>query len=809
MYWIWQDLRYGWRGISKQPAFTALAVIALALGIGAVTAIFTVVDNVLFDPFPYKNTQRVVLITIHDVKEGGMGRGWFSIPEFLDYQEQNRVFEEVIGTGYEDVLYASGEGTEHLNGAYVTPNLFRFLGVPALLGRGIVPEDGKAGAAPVFVMSYKMWRKRYNLDPTMVGRTLVLNGTPRTVVGIMPPRFAHRDADLWMPAVLDRSDPEGQQRRFMFQARLKPGITVQQAEADIEVIAHRLASVYRKDYPKKFTVQIVSWVDYLVRDFRLTLYTLTGVVGLLLLIACSNVANMLLARATAREKEMAIRASLGASRWRLIRQLLIESLLLAMFGATAGCVFAYAGIRALVLVIPEGAIPSESVIQLNLTALLFTLGAAAVTAVLFGLAPALQTAKRQLVEPLRDAHKGVSGGFRNGKLRNALVVLEVALSLTLLVGAGLLMRTFIRLQQVDLGVNLEKVLVGFMPLPKEQYKTAEAKQHFFRRVLARLYAMPGIVAAAETTTVPPYGGIGSEVEISGKTHTEKWDVVFSLCSEGYFRTLGIRLLRGRELSDVDINDARKVAVVNHALVKKFFGEEDPIGRRIKVNVLETEADPPVKDPVFEIVGVMADSKNRGIQEATMAEVFVPYTVTGDFERGILVRTAGEPLGMLTAVQRAIWAVDRNVPLTYTGSLEGYLKSGTYAGPRFSLILLSVFAGVGMVLVAIGTYGVLAYTVSRQTQEIGIRMALGAGGLDVLRMVMWMGARLIGLGVASGLVASVIVNRLIASQIWGVSPYDPVTFCGVVAVVTTVGLAACYFPSRRATRLDPMVALRYE
>jgi putative ABC transport system permease protein len=807
---ILQDLRYGLRGLRTQPSFTILAMMALALGIGSVTTIFSVIDNVLLNPFPYADAKRVALIYIHDVKDSERGgRSFFKTPEFLDYQELNHVFDAVIGGSFQDVLYTGGEGTEQFDGGNVTPNLFRVLGVPALIGRGIVPEDGKPGAPPVFVMSYKMWRKRFSFDPSVLGRTFTLNGIARTLVGIMPPRFTKMGADLWMPIAPDRSDPEARQRYFMLQGHLKPGVTFRDAQADIDVLAHHLAQMYPKDYPKKFTVEVVSWVDWLVRGFRPTLYTLAAAVTLLLLIACSNVANMLLARATAREKEMAIRASLGATRWRLIRQLLMESFLLAVGGAALGCLLSYGGIKALVAAIPDGAIPSEAVIGLNVPVLLFSLGAAVFTALLFGLVPALQTVKRDMAEPLKDSGKGVSGGFRRGKLRSALVLVEVALSLVLLTGAGLLMRSFVALMQVDLGLNPENILVARLPFPHGQYKTAEAKRQFFRPLLQRLAALPGVVAATETSTLPPYGGIGTEVEIHGKTHAEKWNAIFQLCSEGYFPTLGIRLLRGRPLSEAEVNDARKVAVVNQTLVKKFFGQDDPIGQRIKLTMLETEADPPVKDPVFEIVGVVADAKNSGIQDPPRPELFVPYTITGAFERGILVRTSIDPLTMLNSVRREIWALDRNVALTLTGSLNDYLKSFSYSEPRFSLILLSVFASLGLVLVLIGVYSVIAYTVSRQTHEIGIRMALGAGRADVLRMVLWMGARLLGLGLAAGLLASFALTRLIASQLWGVSPHDPVTLCSVVAVVAASGLAACYFPARRATRVDPMIALRYQ
>src|SRR5882672_10324309 len=762
---ILHDLSYGLRGLRNQPAFALMAIVTLALGIGSATTIFSAIQNILLDPFPYTDAQRVVAIQIHDTTSSRPGgRTYYQLPEFLDYKEQNHVFEDVIGGTGDDVLYNSGDGMEQFQGGYVSPNMFRFLGVPALLGRGISPDDAKPGAPPVFVMAYKLWVKRFNQDPTILGKTYVLNGKPTTLVGIMPMRFTKQGADLWMVRAMDRSDPQASRDYWNFQAKLQPGVTIRQAQADIEVIARRLAKVYPKNYPKNFSVQIISWVDSLVGQFRTTLYTIAAAVGLLLLIACSNVANMLLARATAREREMAIRSSLGAGRARLIGQLLTESLLLAVGGAIIGCLFSYAGIKGLVALIPDGLIPREAQIRLNLPVLLFSLAIAVFTAVLFGLAPALQTASQNLVEPLKDSGKGVSGGFRRGRLRSALVVFEVALSLMLLSGAGLLMRSFIRLQQVDLGFNPDNILVARLPFPRGQYKTAAEKQRFYTRLLQRLHALPGVVAATETTSLPPYGGIRSDIDITGKTHSEKWQAMFQLCSEGYFPTLQLRLLRGRTLSEAEVNNARKVAVVNQTLVTKFFGQEDPIGQLIKIEMLENFPENPVKDPVFEIIGVISDAKNQGIQDPPMPEMFVPYTITGAFDRGILVRTSAPPLTMLNSVRREIWAVDANIALTFAGSLQDFMKQFTYAEPRFSLILLGVFAGVGLLLVALGVFSVIAYAVSRQTHEIGIRMALGAGRADVLRMVLRMGLRLLGLGLGVGLLASLGVTRLIATQL---------------------------------------------
>ncbi|MGH9329967.1 MAG: ABC transporter permease [Vicinamibacterales bacterium] len=808
---IWQDVRYGWRSLVRQPSFASLAVLTLALGIGAATTIFSVIQNVLLDPFPYVDAERVVTFQIHDVSSARPGgRNFFQVPEFLDYQEQSHVFEDVIGGTNEDVLQATDDGTEQFVGAVVTANNFRFLGVAPLLGRGLTPDDVKPGAPAVFVMSYKMWLGRYNLDPGVLGRTFVLNGVPTTCVGVMPQRFTKLAADLYRPVVLNRGDPQVNRRFFMFQARLKPGVTYQQAAADVDVIARRLAKVYPDRYPKQFTVLVVGWAESIVGQFKTTLYTLAAAVGLLLLIACSNVGNMLLARGAAREREMAIRLSLGASRLRVVRQLLIESLLLAVCGALVGWLFAYGGIKALVLLIPDGLIPREAAIRLNVPVLIFSLAIAMCTALVFGLAPALQSAKRDMVEPLKGSGKGVSGGFRRGWMRNTFVVVEVALSLMLLAGAGLLMRSFVNLQRVDLGLNPDNILVARLPLPRGQFGTAAAKQRFFDALLQRLHALPGVVAATETSTLPPYGGIRSDVDIPGRPQTEKRLALFQLCSEGYFPTLGLRLIRGRTLSKEDVTDARRVAVVNQTLVNRFFGPEDPVGQRIKFALLETLPDgAAVENPVFEIVGVISDARNQGIKEPPMPEAFIPYTITGAFERGILVRTATAPEALLNSVRREIWAVDRSVALTNTGTLKGFLKQFSYAEPRFALVLLGVFAGVGLLLVAIGVYSVIAYTVSRQTQEIGLRMALGARRVDVLGMIVRMGLRLVASGVAIGLFASVAATRVLANQLWNISPRDPITLAVAVGVMTLAGLAACYFPARRATRVDPMVALRYE
>jgi putative ABC transport system permease protein len=804
-----QDVRYCLRGFRKQPGFVAMAILALGLGIGSATAIFSVVENVLLEPFPYRQADRIITVQVHDLKRTQPGgRGAYSTPEFVDLRRQTRTLEDMVGINNLDVLYTTREGTERLQGVQVTSNTFSFLGIPALRGRAVLPDDGKSGAPPVFVMSYKMWTKYCNQDEHILGKTFLFNNERRTLVGIMPPRFTYFAGDIWYPHDPDLAEPDAERTFFFLQGRPKPGSSLQDVQNEFEIAVHRLAKAYPDRYPEKFTVQIRNLTDMVVGRFRNTLLTLLAAVGLLLFIGCANVANMLLARATAREKEIAVRSALGATRWRIARQMLAESALLTSGGLVLGCLLAYGGVKALVTMIPQDTIPSEAVITLNWRVLLFSLGVAALTTILAGLVPAARAARKELAEPLKDSGKGVNGGFRHAGLRKILVIGEIALSLILLAGAGLLMRTMVALQTVDLGLNPDNILVIRLPLPKTQYKTAAQIQRFYDQLLRRLKILPGVIAASETSTLPPYGGIGSEADVPGKTHAEKWRAIYQLCSEGYFPTVGLKLLRGRVLTEEEVSDRRHVAVVNQTLAKNFFGKEDPIGRAVTLKDLAKTPDP-VKDPSFTIVGVISDAKNQGLQDPVLPEVFLPYTVTGSYERGILVRTSSDPLQLQNAVRREIWSIDRGVALTLTGTLKGYLKSFSYSGPQFALTILSIFAGIGLVLVAIGTYSILSYTVSQQTHEIGIRMALGAAELRVFWMVLGAGATLIAIGVAVGLFSSLLLNRLIANQLWGVEPHDPLTMATVILIILTIGTVACLVPARRATGVEPLEALRYE
>jgi putative ABC transport system permease protein len=807
-----QDVGYALRTLRKSPGFAFVAILTLALGIGASTAIFSVIDNILMEPFPYRDAGRLVAILIHDTERNEPGgRSGFNGPEFYAIAEQNHSFDGMIANDGLDILYTRKEGTDRYNGHKVTPGTFEFLGMRALLGRTMQAADYEPGAPPVFVMRYKTWVHQFNADPKILNTTFVLNDVPRTLVGIMPPRFAWGDADMWIPEKPDRASAKGEfgfPQFWFVMGHLKPGVSEKEAQADFTVIANRLAKEYPTEYPKQFTVQIQSLTDLVVGQFRMTLYIVMAAVGLLLLIGCGNVANLLLARATGREKEFAIRAALGAGRWRLVRQLLVESGILALGGALFGTLMAWGGLKGIVAAMPEEVIPAESVIQLNGPVLAFTLVIAAMTAIIFGLVPALQAARRNLNDPLRDSGKGVSGGFRHGKLRDAVVVLELALSLTLLVAAGLLMRSFVALRDVHLGLRPDHILVARLPLPHDRYKTADQIAGFFRPLLVRLKALPGVLEATETSTLPPYGGIPSDIEIPGKSHDEKWDSMFQLVSEGYFGVLKIQFAEGRSFTEAEVNGARKLMVVNQTFAHKYLVNDNPIGVRVRLKQLETFPDA-TRDSWFEIIGVVADAKNHGLQEPVGPETWIPYTVTGSAARGILVRTSQEPMSMMNVVRQEIWATDHSVALTLTGTLEGYISQFSFAGPRFGFLLMSIFGSIGLILVTIGVYSVLAYTSARRTHEMGIRMAMGAESRDVLRLVIMSGLRLVALGVGIGVISSLSLARVIATQLWGVSAYDPWTLSVVAGLLLLTGLLACWVPARRAAGIDPLVALRYE
>jgi putative ABC transport system permease protein len=803
-----RDIGYGVRTLARTPGFTAVAVITLALGIGASTVIYSVVRNVVLDPFPYAHSDRMVDIVVKDASDRIIRGPYFSAPEFLDYQEQSHVFEDVVGTSVDVMHWSHDGGADRVVIAWMTPNGFTFLGVPPMLGRVFGTADAAAGAPPVAVLNNRSWIKFFGADPSAVGRTVVLDGEARTIVGIMPPRFEWNIADFWLPAALSRSDDPALSRTSRaFQARIKPGIDLKQAEADLNIIAARRAKEHPADYPPHSRIEVITVIDWVVREFRGVLYTLFGAVSLLLLIACCNVANMLLARATTREREISIRAAIGATRGRIVRQLLVESALLASGGLVVGCLLAYGGIAALADYMPRQGVPWETQIRLDRPVLLFALVAAAIATISFGLFPAVQSARRDLVAGTNVAGRG-SAGRRQTRMRSGLVVAQVALSIVLLLGAGLLMRTFVKLTNVDLGFDSRNLLVAGLWFPADRQDPGVDQLAFYRQVLDRVGAMPGVRSVALSNGRPPFAGMGTEVKISGLAIPDQSSALVVLSSERLIDTVGLALTRGRQLTGLDIEQSHHVAQVNEAFVRKYFGSTDPIGRIVQLERLK-RLPVPVADPTFEIVGVVRDTLNQGPRELPAPQVFVPFSVGLPWGLTLTVRTTGDPLRIVDTVRREVQGLDHQVAMVDPTTLDDLIQRVFFARPRFSLLVLGIFACTGILLVACGVYGVLAYTVSQQSREIAIRMALGGARSDVIQMVLRLGFRSIGLGLAIGVAAGLATNTLLVSQLWNISPHDPVTLTAGVSIVLIVGMVACWVPARRAVRVEPIVALRHE
>ena len=803
-----RDVGYGIRTLARTPAFTATAVVTLALGIGAVTVIYSVLRNVVLDPFPYSRSERMVNVLLKDASDRIIRGPYFPAPEFLDYRDQTSAFEDVVGTSRESVHWISETGAERLTIAWMTPNGFSFLGVQPLLGRVFGPADGAPGAPPVAVMNHRSWVRLFNADPRVVGRTLMLSGQPRTVIGVMPPRFEWNVADLWVPAEITRADdPKSPQGFRAFQAHLRPDVTAAEAEAQLNVVAARRAAEHPNDYPPHSRFQVITVIDWVVREFRGVLYTLFGAVSLLLVIACCNVANMLLARATTREREISIRAALGASRGRIVRQLLVESSLLALGGLVAGSLLAYAGIAALAGFMPRQGVPWETEIRLDQPVLLFAIAAAALATLSFGLFPAVQSARRDLVAGTNIAGRG-SAGRRQTRMRSSLVVAQVALSIVLLLGAGLLMRTFVKLVGVDLGFDPKNLLVAGVAFPPRPNASADEQRRFYREALERIVAIPGVRSAGVSNGPPPFAGMSSSLQIPGTALPEGSEASILFASDRLAETVGLTLVRGRHLTPTDVERSHHTALVNETFVKKYFGADEPLGRTIRLLRLTT-LPVPVADPTFEIVGVLRDAANQGPRELPSPQVVVPFTLRGPASFGFVVRTSGDPVRLLHAIRRELQAVDREVALLEPSTMEDLIQRVFYARPRFSLLVLGIFACTGIALVTFGVYGVLAYTVSQQTREIAIRMALGGERGHVVRMILRLGLQLVGAGLVIGTAASLATNRLLASQLWQTSSSDPATFGIAISAVVVMGALACWIPARRAVRVEPMVALRHE
>ncbi len=803
-----QDLRFGLRMYRKNPAFTILATVTLALGIGGATAMFSVIEGAVLDPFPYVDSHRLAAVVIRYQDYGPEYYwGWFPVQEFLDYRKQNRVFDGVIGMRHDQIVLTGPDAALAFDGVKATGNAFEVLGLPPLMGRRFTPADAEPGAPPVVVLRHKTWRSKFGGDPGIVGRTLVLNGRPTTVIGVMPPRFSLGGAEMWLPESFTGGEAASEQE-ISTVGRLKHGVSVEQAAAEAAVLFKGYGEAYPKIHPKRadFSAELIA--DAAVgREPHRIFYILLGAVLLLLGIACTNVGNLLLARATARKTEILIRASLGAGRVRLVRQFMVESLLLAMGGVLLGCLFAWVGLESLMAIIPPWEIPTEAVIRINGPVLLFTVGVALAGTLLFGLAPALHAVRRDFQAGLRSGGHGASESRRQNRLRNLLVVGEVMLSLVLMTGAGVLMHSFFAIASVKPGYDPGNILVSFVTLPERRYKTAEQRNIFSVELLRRLRTMPGVVSAALGAPPPVWGGESMAIEITGKPSQEDQRALMRTASDGFFETMRIPLFAGRTISDDDFKLARKVVVINQSFARKYFGGENPLGRQI---TLKEMANLPysVKFPSFEIVGVTGDIRDTGPQQPAEPSTCIPYTVVGNQWTSYLVRTAAAPALLLNTLRREAASLDRELPLDGE-PLEVLLDRFWLTEPRFVMTLMSVFASLGVVLVLIGIYGVLSYSVTQRTREIGIRMALGAEAADVRGLVIRSGVRWLLVGIGLGVPASIGLTKILQNRIWGLEAADPLTLAIVAVLLIAVGLAACYFPARRATKVDPIVVLRYE
>jgi putative ABC transport system permease protein len=797
----WQDIRYGVRGLWKSPGFAAAAVLVLALGIGANSAIFSVVNAVLLRPLPYRNAERLVWV---GGKVGENGRASVSPADFVDYRAQSNSFEEfAASTSVPFPLNLTGAGEpERLVGSVVTTNYFRAFGVQPLLGRTLNAEDEKTAAgAPVVVLSYGLWQRRFGADPNVVGKTVTIDGKGATIVGVAPQSFQYpAGTEIWAPLSFD--NPEMKVRRAHFLrpiGLLRQGVSVAQAQAETDVIARRLEEQYPESN-KRWSLNLVPLQEQVVGNVRTSLWVLLGAVGFVLLIACANVANLMLARATARHKEIAIRTALGASRARVVRQLLTESLLLSLVGGALGVLLAMWSVDVLVS-LAQGNVPRAAEIGIDARVLGFTLAVSVLTGAVFGLFPALRASKPDLNEVLKEGGRS-SLGVRHNRVRSSLVVAEVALALMLLVGAGLLIRSFVGLQQVNPGFDARGVLTTRISLSRAKYAKPEQGAQFFDQLQQRVAALPGVEAVGTVSELPlsgqPNDTYFTVAERPPQDATQQVTADFRRTNHGYFRAMSIPVLRGRPFTEQEARADAKVVVINETLARSFFADEDPVGKHL---VIETDEKAP-----YEIIGVVADVRHRSLDTGVYQMMYVPTLKVSN--NNLVIRTASDPAGFAAAVRQQVAAIDPDQPVSTIRTMTDVL-SESVAQQRFRTMLLAGFAGVALLLAAVGIYGVISYSVTQRTHEIGVRMALGAQRRDVVRLVVRGGLALTLLGVCLGLAGSFALTRVMSGLLFGVSATDPLTYAGITALLTAVAFLACYLPARRATKVDPMVALRYE
>jgi len=815
---IWQDLRYGARMLLKNPGVTAVAVITLALGIGANSAIFSVVNAVMLRPLPFKNPDRLVSLWANVPDRGR----WRATPaNFLDWKKQSTSFEGMTAFGSSTMTLTGDGEPEQLLGSRAGAGYFSVVGIEPMLGRQFLPEEYEPGKGPVVILGHAFWLRRYGGDPGLLNKAIRLDGSPYTVVGVMPPgiypawpttsgklSFDQSQEQFWMPLGFTA---EMAARRtshvFGVLGRLKPGVTIEQAQAEMNTVAARLEAEYPVN--KGEGVLVSPFMDELVGKVRPALITLLAAVGLVLLIACANIAGLLLAQHAARSKEIAIRSALGAGRTRLVRQFFLEGLLLTLLGTTAGIALARLGIGGMLRIIPQE-IPRLDQVHLDWRVLGFTLLLSLVTCLVFGLAPAWHAAKPDLQSTLEQGGRSSGPSAGRQRVRQLLVVFQVSMAVMLVIGAGLMIKSFWRLQQVDPGFKAEHVLTLSLSLPQSKYPEPAQVNRFFTTLIERLDALPGVQSASIAYDHPLQANWGDSFTIEGRPAPKPGEFPganFEPVSSAYFRTVGAQVINGRQFSAQDDEDHPGVAIVNEAFARRFFPNEPTLGQRIQPG-------PPgriwrgQKLTSFEIVGIARNVKSAGLNAESEPTYYLPAAQAPLQDMAILIRTQSDPTALVTAVRQTVWAIDPNQPITDVKTLER-IVSDSIAQPRLNMFLMGLFGALAMILAAVGIYGLLSYVVTQRTQEMGIRMALGARAADVLKLVLKQGMTLAVIGEAIGLLGAFALTRLIRGLLFGVTPTDMTTFIVVVVVLNAVALLACFVPARRATKVDPLAALRYE
>jgi putative ABC transport system permease protein len=814
---LWQDWRYGARMLARNPSFTLIAVITLALGIGVNTVIFSVVNAVLLRPLPYRDPDRLMVIRETKLPENDDSQ--VSPGNFLTWQKQSAMFAPLEAITVKDFNLVSADNPERVRGMLATHGFLPMLGMRPLIGRDFLPEEDRPGHDRVVILGNWLWQRRFGGDPNILGLAITLDDQSYTVIGVMPPNsgLRFRDTDVWTPLAITAEQAQQHGSRYLMACgRLKQGVTLEEARLEMSLIANNLAKQY-PDSNAGWNVKVFSLLDYAAEWAKPRLILMLGAVAFVLLIACANVANLLMARAAARRREFAIRAALGAGRWRIVRQLLTESLLLSLAGGIAGAAVASWGVKLLLATSVMNEFKLRVLdVSLDGRMLVFNLAVVLLTGCVVGIVPALQASKPNLNETLNEGGRGSTGGRRQQLTRDTLVAIEVAMSLVLLVGAGLMIRSFIGLRLVDPGFNPRNVRTISFSLPKEKYPQKERQAAFYAQLIEKVASLPGVQVAGAACAVPFSEGHWGDFEVGFKITNQSFKIEgrapyqagheppsdYSSVSPDYFKAIGIPLLRGRYFTERDTKGASRVAIINNTMAKKFFPDEDPIGKRIHLTGGLTSGG----EVYREIVGVVGDVKYYVLNQETPAQIYEPYLQQPFPFMTLVLRADGDPAGLNEAIRAEILKLDREQPVVSINMLDRLVSASTAEQQSLGL-LFGTFAAVAVGLAAVGLYGVMSYAVTRRTQEIGVRMALGARRLDVLVLILRHGARLTLCGVAVGLLTAWAVTRLLASELYGVGATDPLTFIGVPLLLIGVALLACYIPARRATKVDPLVALR--